>query len=253
MEDFGEYLFIVLRMIDLDESGLEIRSEQVSLVLGPTWVLTFQEAGKDVFDPVRERLRAGRGRARRMGADYLAYALIDAVVDNYFTVLEAMGERVETIEERVVSNVSTATLREIHALKRELINLRKSVWPLREVVSVLLRGETPLFTDATRVFLRDVYDHTVQVIDGVETYRDMVSSMLDIYLSSQSNRLNEIMKVLTIMSSIFIPLTFIAGVYGMNFEFMPELKKEWAYPAVLGVMAAVGLSLVVFFRRKKWL
>ncbi len=188
-----------------------------------------------------------------MGADYLAYALVDAIVDNYFTILEKIGEKVEFLEEELVSNPTPETLQTIHNLKRELIFLRKSVWPLRELISGLQRGESPLIKESTKIYLRDVYDHTIQVIDTIETLRDMVSGMLDIYLSSISNKMNEVMKVLTIIATIFIPLTFIAGIYGMNFAFMPELGLNWSYPLILIVMLVIGVSMLIYFRKKKWL
>jgi magnesium transporter len=235
------------------EKRKEVRSEQVSLILGPNFVISFEEDEGDVFDAVRERIRAGKGRIRKLGPDYLAYSLLDAVVDNYFIVLEKLGEDVEDVEEELIRSPDRETVHEIHALKREMIYLRKSVWPLREVISGLERTESELIKDSTGIFLRDVYDHTIQVIDTVETYRDMLSGMLDIYLSSLSNRMNEVMKVLTIIATIFIPLTFIAGVYGMNFKFMPELEWRWGYFVVLGVMAVIGVLMVILFKRRRWL
>jgi magnesium transporter len=253
MEDMGDYIYIVVRMLDLVNKKNEVRSEQISLILGSNFVISFQESEGDVFDAVRDRIRSGKGRIRKQGPDYLAYALIDAIVDNYFLVLEKLGENVEEIEEALVSNPDRETLHQIHAMKREMIYLRKSVWPLREVISGLERTESELIKDSTGIFLRDVYDHTIQVIDTVETYRDMLSGMLDIYLSSLSNRMNEVMKVLTIIATIFIPLTFIAGVYGMNFKFMPELEWRWGYFLVLGVMLALGVLMVILFKRRRWL
>jgi magnesium transporter len=253
MEDMGGHIFIVLRMISFEGKKKGVQSEQVSLILGPNFVISFQEREGDVFDPVRERVRTGKGRMRKMGPDYLAYALIDSIVDHYFVVLEKLGEKVEFIEEELVREPDRRTLKEIHILKREMIYLRKSVWPLREVSSRLERAESALIKKSTGIFLRDVYDHSIQVIDTVETYRDMLSGMLDMYLSSVSNRMNEIMKVLTIIATIFIPLTFIAGVYGMNFRFMPELGWRWGYFAVLALMVGIGIFMLFYFRRKKWL
>ena len=253
MEDFGNYIFIVLKMLYFNEKENEINSEQVSLVLGSNFVISFQESIGDVFEPVRDRIRKGKGRIRKMGADYLAYALADAIVDSYFVILEKFGERIEDAQEELVKMPAPETLQAIHKLKRGIIFLRKSVWPLREVVSGLDRAETPLIHEATGIFLRDVYDHTIQVIDTIENFRDMLSGMLDIYLSSISNRMNEVMKVLTIFAAIFIPLTFIAGVYGMNFAFMPELAWRWGYPVVLIIMALVAVVMLFYFRRKKWL
>ncbi len=253
LEDYGDHIFIVLRMLNDHEGQSETEDEQISLILGRNFVLSFQERVGDVFDPIRERIRSGKGRIRKLGADYLAYALIDAIVDHYFIILERLGDRMEALHEELVESPSSQTLQEIQHLKREMIFLRRSIWPLREVISALHRGESSLFGEPTRIYLRDVYDHTIQVIDALETFRDMISGMLDIYLSSLSHRMNEIMKVLTIIATIFIPLTFIAGVYGMNFEYMPELKWRWGYFAVLGVMVLLALSMLFYFRRKRWL
>lgn len=253
IEDYEDYLFIVLKMIYYDDKTKENVSEQVSLILGPDYVITFQEQEKDVFDPIRDRLRTAGGRIRKMGADYLAYCLIDIIIDNYFVIVEKIGEKVEDIEEELLKNPTQNTVKTIHKLKRNMIFLRRSVWPLREVISSLERGESKLIQESTRVYIRDVYDHTIQVIDTIESSRDMLSGMLDIYLSSVSNKLNSVMKVLTIIATIFMPLTFIAGVYGMNFHNMPELSWDFGYPSVLILMAAVALTMLAFFKRKNWL
>ncbi len=253
MEEFDDYIFFIIRMLSYDEAKGEIESEQVSLILGKNLVISFQERIGDVFQPVRERLRGRKARIIRHGADYLAYALLDVVIDNYFSILERVGDRVEAMDDEIVDNPVPETLAEIRRLKREMIYLRKSVWPLREVVSALERTETELIADSTGIYLRDVYDHTIQVIDTVESLRDMISGILDIYISSVSNRMNEVMKVLTIIATIFIPLTFIAGIYGMNFEYMPELKFHWSYHIVWGVIVIVGITMMIFFRRKRWL
>jgi magnesium transporter len=253
MEDFSNYLFMVLKMLRYDEEENETKTEQVSLILSSNYVISFQESEGDVFDPIRERIRTDRGRIRKMGVDYLAYSLIDAIVDNYFMVLEKIGEKIEDIEDELVKNPTPEVLHTIHRLKRELIFLRKSVWPLREVISRLERWESPLIDKSIDIYLRDVYDHTIQVIDALETFRDMLSGMLDIYLSSVSNRMNEVMKVLTIIATIFIPLTLVAGIYGMNFKYMPELDWFWGYPMVYTVMLAVSAVMLIYFRRKKWL
>lgn len=256
LEDYGEYIYIVVKMLSERKGGkgVEFFSEQVSIILGKNFVMSFQEGVKgDVFNHVRERIRSGKGRVRNMGPDYLAYSLMDAIVDNYFVILEAVGERIEDIEDELVSHPAPQTLKNIHELKREMIYLRKSVWPLREVVSWLERGGSPLIKPPTALYLRDVYDHTVQVIDAIETSREMLSGMLDIYLSSLSNRLNEIMKFLTIIGTIFIPLTFVVGIYGMNFDFMPELRWRYGYFIVLFVMLLVSISMLFYFRRKKWI
>ena len=253
IDDFDEYIFVVLRMLRFDEKENETKTEQVSIVLGRDFVISFQELEGDVFDAIRERLRNNKGRIRKIGADYLAYTLIDAIVDNYFIILEKLGETIEDIEDKLVTNTSTETLRTIHDLKREMVFLRKSVWPLREVISRMERSESPLINKSTHIYLRDVYDHTIQVMDSVETFREMLSGMLDIYLSSVSNRMNEVMKVLTVIATIFIPLTFLAGIYGMNFRHMPELELPWSYPAILTLMFTVAILMVVYFRRKKWI
>ena len=252
LEDYGEYLYIVLKMLH-HEKNSAIIPEQISLIVGKNFVFSFQEGIKgDVFDPIRERIRIGKGRIRSMGADYLAYSLIDAIVDNYFVVLEDVGERIEELEEEVAINAAPKTLSGIHKLKREMIFLRKAVWPLREVAAALERGDSPLIAQTTRVYVRDVYDHTIQVMDMIETYRDMLTGMFDIYLSSLSNRMNEVMKFLTVIGTIFMPLTFIVGVYGMNFQFMPELGWRWGYFSVMLIMSGIAGGMVLYFKRRKW-
>jgi len=218
-----------------------------------THVISFQENGTDVFQPVRERLRGGKGRLRQSGADYLLYALVDAIVDQYFAVLELSGEQIEAVQQAVVDDPKPETLNEIHALKRQLLFVRRAVWPLRDVMTNLSRSDCPFLQHPTKVFFRDVYDHVVQIVDTIEILREMVSASLDIYLSSVSYRLNAIMRVLTVITTIFMPLSFIASIYGMNFEYMPELRSPWGYPLVLGVMAAVGMGMLVLFRNKRWL
>lgn len=251
IEDMDNYLFIVLKMIYFGQK--EINIEQVSLVLGENFVISFQEKEGDVFDNVRERIRNSKGRIRKMQADYLAYTLMDAIVDNYFIILEKLGDQTEDLEKELMENPDPGTLNTIHKMKRELIFLRKSVWPLREVISNIQRGESHLVRKSSKLYFNDIYDHTIQVIDNVETLRDVVSGMLDTYLSSVSNRMNEVMKVLTIIATVFIPLTFIAGIYGMNFEFMPELKWRYAYFVVWGVMFVVALIMFFYFKKKKWI
>ena len=252
-EDYGDYLYIVLKMLSAGKNG-EIITEQLSLVLGPNFVLSFQEGIEgDVFPLIRERLRSGKGRVRKMGADYLAYSLLDAVVDNYFVILEKFGDKIESIETELIGNPTQQTVQRIYQLKREMIFLHNAVWPLREVVSNIGKHESPLIKEATAPYLRDVYDHVVHIIDSVDIYREMLSSMLDMYLSSVSNRLNEVMKVLTAISLIFMPLTFIVGVYGMNFKYMPELEWRYGYFITLLAMLGIGVVMLLYFKRKKWL
>lgn len=253
LEDMGDYIFIVLKMMSFNKVENRVEAEQVSLIIGKNYVLTFQERIGDVFQGIRERIRNHQGRIRRMGSDYLAYTLVDAIVDNYFVVLEVVGDQIESMEDDVMTNPTTETMQTLQKIKRRLLFLRKSVWPLREVISHLERMESKLIQKQTHPYFRDVYDHTIQVVDMLETMRDMNSGMFDMYLSSISNKMNEVMKVLTIIATIFIPLTFIAGIYGMNFEYMPELKWHWAYFSVWGVMAAVVIVMVVYFKKRKWL
>lgn len=253
LDDYEDYLFVVVKMFLYHEDKHILEVEQVSLFVKEHLVISFQERAGDAFNPIRERLKNGKGKIRKQGADYLAYALIDAIVDHYFGIIERLGERVEDVQAELISDPDTRTLQEIHKLKKEMLFLRRSVWPLREVINNLLRGESPLVSKTTIVYLRDVYDHTIQVIDAIETFRDMLSSMVDLYLSSVSNKLNEVMKVLTIIATIFIPLTFITGVYGMNWQYMPELRWHWGYFTVLGVMAAIAIGMLIFFKRKNWL
>jgi magnesium transporter len=253
IEDFGEHLFIILKMLTYNEEKDRVEAEQVSLVLGKNFVISFQEREGDVFTSIRERIQSDKGRIRKMGADYLAYSLMDSIVDHYFIILENFGDKIEELEEELLEDTSAKTSSRIHSLKRELVFLRRSVWPLRDIVNSLERGENALVKKSTLIFLRDVYDHTINIIDTIEAYRDSTTGMLDTYLTQMSNRMNETMKVLTVIATIFIPLTFIAGIYGMNFEFMPELGWKWAYPTVWGVIALVGVAMVFFFKRKRWL
>jgi magnesium transporter len=253
IENYGEDLFIVLKMLSYDEKKGEISAEQVSLVLRSNAVLSFTEKEKGAFTPIQERLRSGKGRLRKMGADYLAYTLLDIIVDHYFAILEKLSEKIEELEEKLVTNPTTPILQKIQNLKREMIFLRKWVWPLREVISSLERGELSWIQEGTRFYLRDVYDHTIQVMDTVETFREVLSGMMDIYLSSINNRMNAVMKVLTIIATIFMPLTFLAGVYGMNFKHMPELEWQWGYPLLWVFMILIVVFMLISFRKKKWL
>jgi magnesium transporter len=258
-EDFGAALFVVLDHVYLDPEADTVSKEQISLIIQPHVLLSVRERESDLFEPVRSRLRLGKPRIRGGGTGYLAYALIDTVVDHLFPVLEALGDRIETIEEALLDAPSPDHVAELHSLRRELLLIRKSAWPLRDMLNGLTRSEEDLFSDETRLYLRDVVDHATMAVDIVETLREMVSSLMDLYLSSVSNRMNEIMKVLTIIATIFIPLSFITGLYGMNFDpsasplNMPELGWYWGYPAALAVMALVVVGLLVYFRRRGWL
>lgn len=253
IEDYGNYIFVVMKMLYHGKGEDDIEKEQVSIVLGSNFVISFQEREGDVFNPVRDRIRKLKGRIRINGPDYLTYALIDAVIDNYFIILERVGEVIEDTEAQLAVNPTMETLQSIHRLKKDMIFLRKMVWPLRELIGNLQRGEPALIQQPTTIYFKDIYDHTIQIIDTIESIRDMLSGMLDIYLSSISNKMNEVMKVLTIFAAIFIPLTFIAGVYGMNFSNMPELEWHWGYYGILVFMAGVGVTMLIYFKRKKWL
>jgi len=253
IEEFEDYIFVVLKMISYKEEKGKIDIEQISLIINSNFVISFQEKRGDIFDPLRERIKGGKGIIRKMGADYLTYALLDTIIDNYFIVLEKIGDKLEDLEDELISYPTSEKLQNIHSLKRDMIYLRKSVWPLREIVSKLERSDSKLIQASSHLYFRDIYDHTVQVIDAIETSRERLSSMLDIYLSSMSNRMNDVMKVLTIIATIFIPLTFIAGIYGMNFKYMPELSWEGSYYVVLLLMLVVAVGMIVYFKNKKWL
>ena len=253
VEDFDDYIFIIVKMMQWDTANEKATIEQVSLVLGKDFVISFQERPGDVFEAVRGRIRSGKGRIRRMGSDYLAYSLLDAIVDGYFAVLERRGEQVELLEDELISRPRPETLQTIYQLKRDGLFIRRNIWPVREMVAGLERAESPLIGDGLNPYLRDLYDHAIQVIDTTETFREMLSGMLDTYLSSLSNRMNEVMKVLTVIATIFIPLTFIAGIYGMNFKAMPELEWRWGYAAALVLMVAVAVGMILYIKRKKWM
>jgi magnesium transporter len=252
-EDYDDYVFIVFKMLFYDDAKMHITSEQVSIILGAHYLISFQEKEGDVFNFVRERIRKAKGRIRKSGPDYLTYALIDATVDHYFFIIEKVGEKLEQIEEELLENPNPQTLQSIHSLKREMIYFRKQVWSIRELLNHLMHEESQLIREANHIFFRDIYDHTIQVIDAIESMRDILTGMQDLYLSTLSNKMNEVMKVLTIMATIFIPLTFIAGIYGMNFKFMPELEWKWSYPVLWGVLVAIFVGMLLWFRRKRWL
>jgi magnesium transporter len=252
VEDYGDYLYIVLKMFRNGKGG-EITSEQVSIILGANFVISFQEGiSGDVFDPVRERIRNGKNKMRSMGADYLTYCLMDAIVDNYFVVLEETEEKIEALEAEVVADPSPETIKRLYKLKREMIFLRKAVWPMRELLAAMTRRDSKLISDPVGIYLRDVYDHVIQVIDIIEVSRDMLSGMLDIYLSSTNNRLNEVMRFLTVIATIFMPLSFLASLWGMNFKKMPELEMGWGYPVALCIMVSIAFAMVLWFRKKRW-
>jgi magnesium transporter len=250
LEDYGDYLYVVIRMLSRPDEN--ILSEQLSLVVGRNVLITFQERHGTEFDPIRERLRNGKGRARRLGVDFLAYQLIDAVIDNYFIVLERLSDEVEALEEQIIISPRSEALQKLHRLKKDMSFLRRSTWPLREVIAAMQRGDSPLIGESMRIYLRDIYDHVVAVADAIDSMRDLLNGMLEIHMSNMNIRLNEVMKVLTIVTTLFIPATFIAGVYGMNFKYMPELDWPLAYPAVLVSMVVLAAAMYLYFKRKKW-
>jgi magnesium transporter len=255
LEDYGDYLYVVLKTFDYENKGPEERidSDQVSLILGENFVLSFLETNGIQLGTVRERLQSGKGQIRKSGADFLMYGLIDAIVDSYFVILERLDEKTEALESELIANPRPSTLHSIYRLKREGVFLRKSLWPLREVISSLQRGDSPLFTRNTLIYLRDVYDHTIHIIESVESLRDLTAGMLDIYISSVSYRISTVMKVLTVITTIFMPLSLIAGIYGMNFKYLPGLEWDWGVFAVLGAMVAISVGMLALFRWKKWL
>jgi magnesium transporter len=256
LDQYGQNDYLILKMLHWNDTIERIDHEQLSIVLGDTFVLTFQdrrEWDEVVFAPLRKRLREGNGRLRKAGADYLAYAILDAVVDHYFLVLEVLGDQMEILEDELIESPDPETQQKIYALKFQLILFRKAVWPLRDILSVLQHGGGGLFQPENLIFVRDVYEHVIHVMDSLETYRDLAANLMDIYLSSLSIKLNEVMKVLTVIATLFIPLTFITSLYGMNFRYMPELQWRWGYPLVLVVMLALGLGMLLFFRRRRWI
>lgn len=250
IEEHEKYVHTVVKMLMIHQGA--ILDEQVTFILTGNTVITFQEKKGDVFDYVRKRIAEGKGQIRRKKNDYLFYALLDAVVDQYYVILESFGEKIEEIELSLLDNPGDEVLKALHDSRREALNLRRSVYPLRELVSRFEKLEEPFLSSDTQPYVRDLYDHTIQVIDNVEVFREMASGMLDLYMNSLSNRMNNVMKVLTIIATIFIPLTFIAGVYGMNFTTMPELEWEWGYPFIMGIMGLIMIGMIVFFKKKKW-
>ena len=250
-EEYDDYLFFTLKMLYRIE-GDKIDYEQISFILGTNYLISFQEKEGDLFDAFRERIRLDQGKVRKMKADYLMYRLIDIIVDNYYTILDNIGTQIDEIEDCIYTDSAEEAFHKIQGIKKELIFLRKAVYPLREALSRVLKGETSFVLEENLRYFSDIYDHTVHVIDSLETYKDLTSSLLDIHMNTMNNRMNEVMKLLTIITTIFIPLSFISGVYGMNFEFMPELHSKWGYPVVLGFMALISAGMVYYFKKKKW-
>ncbi|MDD3262469.1 MAG: magnesium/cobalt transporter CorA [Candidatus Absconditabacteria bacterium] len=254
IEDMEDYMFLTLKMFRFDSNEDKIKEEQISLVLGEKYVISFQEdEDSDDFSSLRDRILKGKGKIRKMKSDYLLYSIVDAIVDQYFVVLEHIEEKIEVLQDELITNPTPATLPKIQYLKQELIALRKSIRPVREIINAIQKTDSDLIHEELGTYLRDVYDHTIQIIDTIETFRDIIAGSLDIYLSTISNRMNEVMKVLTIIGTIFIPLTFIVGVYGMNFKYMPEFAMKGAYPALWVIMLSIVAGMLRFFRRKKWI
>lgn len=253
-DDFINNLYIVLKMLSFNPKNNEIVVEQVSIILGSNFLISFQEGIKgDVFNPVRERLRSSKGKIRKEGMDYLAYSLLDIIIDNYFLILEKIGDQLETLQSTLVKHTESKLLTEIYALKKEIVFLRKSVWPLREVISNLERLDSKLINSTTKIYLRDIYDHAIQIIDTIESFRDIIGGLLEIYLTQLTNKTNTVMKVLTVIATIFMPPTFIVGVYGMNFKYMPELEYKWSYPLVLLFNILIVILMLIYFKKKRWL
>lgn len=252
--DEGEnYLYLVLHMLNYETKTAEVTSEQVSFIFNQDYLISFKEREGDLFDPVRNRLEMNKGKIRKSGGDYLAYALLDVIVDRFYVILEQLGNKIEMLESKVIEDPSIEVLHEINRLKREFIVLRKNIWPLRDIINALLRPDIKIINPTTKFFIKDVYDHTIQIMDSIDTYREMISNILDIYMSSVSNKQNDVMKTLTIIATIFIPLTFLVGVYGMNFHEMPELEWKYGYYTIWGIMIIVASFLLIYFKRKDWM
>jgi len=253
IEDFDDFILIILKTLHVDHDSDEIEYDQISIILGAQYVVSIQSRECNYINQIRDRIRNNKGRIRKAGADYLAYCLIDVVVDNYFICLDEIDTRIEQLEDDLLAKPTEATLHMIHLLKREMIRFRKAVLPLREIISSIERSESDLIQEATGIYFKDIYDHTIQIMDVIESMRDILTGMLDTYLSSMSHRMNQIMKVLTIIATIFIPLTFLVGVYGMNFDYLPELKWHWAYFALWGFMVGIVGLMLSYFKKKEWL
>lgn len=252
MDDYDDFVYLVVKMIDYNQISKEITSEQLSIIFKENTIITFIEDEGDLFNGLRERIKKGNIKIRKSGADYLLYSMLDIIVDNYFLVLEKIGDKLEEVELRLLGEPMKEDVNTLHGLKRELIYIRKIIWPMRDVIGLMTKADHKNILPNTQLYLRDVYDHCVHVIDTVETFRDLTSGLMDLYLSSLSNKMNLVMKTLTIISTIFIPLTFIVGVYGMNFDFMPELHNQYAYPIVWLIMISLTGGMLVYFKKKEW-
>jgi magnesium transporter len=252
IDDYEDCLFLILKMPYSGSEDNRLQIEHVCMVIGNDYIILFQENQSNIFDPVKERIKKGKGRLQKYGVDYLAYALIDMIVDQYYGVLEKIGEEIEGIEESALKNPDQQLLAGIHDCKRRVMYLRKSIWPFREMISMMLRGDSSQMKDYVMVYLQDVYDHVIQIADTVETYRDLLSGIMDVFMSGVNNKMNEIMKVLTIISTLFIPLTFLAGIYGMNFKYMPELEWQFSYPIFWTAVLIIFLLMFIWFKNKKW-
>lgn len=253
IEEYDNLIYIVFRIINFDSETITFQNDQLSILIGSNYILTFEEKESDLFQPIVQRIKNSHGKFRTQGADFLSYSIIDLIVDHYFLIEDSLTEIVELLEDELLLSPQPEMLNKIQKLKRGMIFLRRSVSPLREVLAALLRSESSLISESTKIYIRDVYDHAIRVIEGLDSFRDLTAGLLEIYLSSISNKMNEVMKILTVFASIFIPLTFFAGVYGMNFEFMPELKWRWAYPLFWIITIVTSVSLLIYFRRKKWI
>lgn len=252
-DDYEDYLYLVFKRIMVSDLSENAENDQISIILGQKFVIIFQESDFSIFDPIYDRLLTPKGKIRSLGADYLAYTLIDVIIDTYFLTLEHVGMQIENLEDEVMLNSSTETLEQIYGLKRKILEFKKYFWPLREVVNKLQRYQITLLSDRLKIYLRDVYDHIFRISDILENYRDLIFGLLELYQSNVSNRMNDIMKVLTIISTVFIPISFLAGFYGMNFTHMPELQYSWSYPVLIGIMFLIVVLMLWYFRRKKWL
>jgi len=252
IENYDKYTYVVAKMLLYDDELAQFTTEQESFILAENYVISFSERNTEIYEKLQDRIRQGGSHIGKAGADYLLYSLLDVIVDNYFNVLEKLSDEIELAEDELISNPSPDTLKIIHKFKIQMLYMHKAVWPLREVISVLERNEISFVKESTSIYIRDLYDHIIQIMETVETLRDILSSMLDMYLSSISNRMNEVMKILTIISTVFIPLTFIVGIYGMNFKYMPELNSIYMYPIVWIIMISIAVLMLAFFKKKKW-